>query len=281
MSDSDINASNQAQLAAQQAAKNTNDLNAKQAGLLLASQEVLVKSAQDAVAIPAGLAAAIQRSRNDPEIWNKFTPAEQQQLLIDQVDYEKLAVDLQRTANQVKVASEQSKVELSQMTFNGQKLDTNIALTEQSLRENFDVPAEFTRAEASTIYDPAGDVNNLIPPPVGKISSVYSTTIPANDVAESVFDPGQTYNGPATEESVFDPRQDPGENVFDPGTTYNGPATEESVFDPRQDVGENVFDPGTTYNGPATQESVFDPRQDVGENVFDPGQTYNGPATEE
>jgi hypothetical protein len=281
MSDSDINASNQAQLAAQQAAKNTNDLNAKQAGLLLASQEVLVKSAQDAVAIPAGLAAAIQKSRNDPEIWNKFTPAEQQQLLIDQVDYEKLAVDLQQTANQVKVASEQSKVELSQMTFNGQKLDTNIALTEQSLRENFDVPAEFTRAEASTIYDPAGDVDNLIPPPVGKISSVYSTTIPANDVAESVFDPGTTYNGPATEESVFDPRQDVGENVFDPGTTYNGPATEESVFDPRQDVGESVFDPGETFNGPATEESVFDPRQDVGESVFDPGTTYNGPATEE
>jgi hypothetical protein len=105
-----------------------------------------------------------------------------------------------------------------------------------------------------------GNVNNAS-------ESVFD---PRQDVGENVFDPVQTYNGPATEESVFDPRQDVGENVFDPGQTYNGPATEESVFDPRQDVGENVFDPGTTYGGPATEESVFDPRQDVGENVFDP-----------
>jgi hypothetical protein len=49
----------------------------------------------------------------------------------------------------------------------------------------------------------------------------------------------------SAQESVFDPRQDVGENVFDPGQTYNGPATEESVFDPRQDVGESVFDPAS------------------------------------
>ena len=90
-----------------------------------------------------------------------------------------------------------------------------------------------------------------------------------NETGETYFQgyPGNVNNA---SESVFDPRQDPAESVFDPGTTYGGPATEESVFDPRQDPAESVFDPGTTYGGPATEESVFDPRQDVGENVFDP-----------
>ena len=98
---------------------------------------------------------------------------------------------------------------------------------------------------------------------------------------ENVFDPGATYNGPAAQESVFDPQQDVGENVFDPGQTFN--ANGESVFnpdavDPATAIGENVFDPGQTFN--ANGESVFnpdalDPAQDIGENVFDPGQTFN------
>ena len=111
----------------------------------------------------------------------------------------------------------------------------------------------------------AGNANNAS-------ESVFD---PRQDPGENVFDPGQTYNGPASSESVFDPRQDPTESIFDPGATYNGPATSESVFDPRQDPGENIFDPGATYNGPATSESVFDPRQDATESIFDPGQTFN------
>jgi len=63
-----------------------------------------------------------------------------------------------------------------------------------------------------------------------------------NETGETYFQgyPGNVNNA---SESVFDPRQDVGENVFDPGQTYNGPATEESVFDPRQDPAESVFDP--------------------------------------
>jgi hypothetical protein len=138
-----------------------------------------------------------------------------------------------------------------------------------------------SKPTASAVASTTGTGVAGIEAPAATPATEESVFDPRQDVGENVFDPGQTFNGPATEESVFDPRQDVGENVFDPGQTFNGPATEESVFDPRQDVGENVFDPGATFNGPATEESVFDPRQDVGENVFDPGQTFNGPATEE
>ena len=74
---------------------------------------------------------------------------------------------------------------------------------------------------------------------------------------------------------MFDTRQDPGENVFDPGQTYNGPAASESVFDPGQDVGENVFDPGQTFN--TNGESVFDPADvDTGETMSVAGLTAKG-----
>ena len=122
--------------------------------------------------------------------------------------------------------------------------------------------------------------------PTGSGSNGGTTTVVANPpnppttntVPNTTTDAKTVQYQSAVTESVFDPRQDVGENVFDPGQTYNGPATEESVFDPRQDPAESVFNPGGPYNGPATQESVFDPRQDVGENVFNPNAAVPNPA---
>jgi len=133
-------------------------------------------------------------------------------------------------------------------------------------------------------YNPAKatEFNKLILQGIEYEEALILAEIPLDEIGNYSFDPETSVlsqqEGPPVEESVFDPRQDVGESVFDPGQTYNGPATEESVFDPRQDPGENVFDPGQTYNGPATEESVFDPRQDVGESVFDPAAALPNPS---
>ena len=66
--------------------------------------------------------------------------------------------------------------------------------------------------------------------------------------------------GPTEVSALEDPGAAAAESVFDPGQTFN--ADGESVFnpgavDPAQDIGEQVFDPGETIN--AGEESVFDP----------------------
>jgi len=170
MSNENINASNREQLAAQEAAKNTNDINAKQAGLFVAATKALADGAREFATIPQGLADAIDNARSDPNVWNSFTTEEKAQLLVDREDYLKQAATFKEQSAELDKQLAQSTAELSQMTFNGEKLDTNIALTEQSLRENFGLPADFTIAKASTIDDPAGDANDLIPPPLGPVS---------------------------------------------------------------------------------------------------------------
>jgi len=189
MSDNLINASNKAQLAAQQQAKNTNDLNAQQAGLLLASTKVLAQSSNEFATIPQGLADAIDNAKADPAIWNSFTLEERSQLLIDREDYLKQAVTFREQAVVINKEVAQLEAELTQMTFNGEKLDTNIQLTEDTLRANAGVPADFTISSASTIDDPVSEADPLIPPPLGQVNA-ESEIIDPNDDLELQEPPG-------------------------------------------------------------------------------------------
>jgi hypothetical protein len=115
-------------------------------------------------------------------------------------------------------------------------------------------------ATKDTAVNPASDPSQF---PAYDDEGNLQSGFKINEETGQPYYAGYDGNANNAQESVFDPRQDPGEHVFDPGQTYNGPATGESVFDPRQDAGENVFNPGQTFN--ANGESVFDPAAvDVG-----------------
>jgi len=78
-----------------------------------------------------------------------------------------------------------------------------------------------------------------------------------NDYASSFVGSGYT----VTKITPSVQKQEPTESVFDPGTTYNGPAAQESVFDPRQDPTENIFNPNAALPNPAvtTAAQLNDP----------------------
>lgn len=189
MSNEDINASNKAQLAAQEQAKNTNDLNAKQAGLFLAATKELAKLPTESAKLSQGFADAIDKAKADPTVWNTFTPEERDKLLVDREDFLKQAVTFREQAVTINAQVAQTQAELSQMTFNGEKIDTNIQLTEESLRENAGVPADFTVASASTIDDPASEADPLVPPPLGPVNSNATTTLLTDDQINAIYPP--------------------------------------------------------------------------------------------
>ena len=137
---------------------------------------------------------------------------------------------------------------------NRQLTATQGQLTTQISSLSFSSASATQQATASSTGVPN---TSVVPPPgatAGTTETPQQVTIQPVEQVASVS--GTTVSGPATQESVFDPRQDPAESVFDPGTTYGGPATEESVFDPRQDVGENVFDPAGAVPNAAVTEAA-------------------------
>ena len=209
MSDNLINASNKAQLAAQQQAKDTNSINAKQAGLLLASTKVLAQNSNELATIPQGLADAIDKAKADPAVWNSFTAEEKSQLLIDREDFLKQAVTFREQSVVINEQAVQLEAELTQMTFNGEKLDTNIQLTEETLRENAGVPADFTISSASSIDDPASLEDPLIPPPLGQVNSEF-TELTEEETA-ALFESG---NPVAVDQNFIDANTEPAN--FDP-----------------------------------------------------------------
>jgi len=209
MSDNLINASNKAQLAAQQQAKDTNSLNAQQAGLLLASTKVLAQSSNEFATIPQGLANAIDNAKADPAVWNSFTTEEKAQLLVDREDYLKQAATFREQSVVINKEVAQLEAELTQMTFNGEKLDTNIQLTEDTLRANAGVPADFTISSASTIDDTASEADPLIPPPLGQVNSEFTELTEAETAA--LFESGDPA---AVDQNFIDANAEP-EN-FDP-----------------------------------------------------------------
>lgn len=263
MSDNLINASNKAQLAAQQQAKNTNDLNAQQAGLLLASTKVLAQSSNEFATIPQGLANAIDSAKADPAVWNSFTTEEKAQLLVDREDYLKQAATFREQAVVINKEVAQLEAELTQMTFNGEKLDTNIQLTEDTLRANAGVPADFTISSASTIDDPASEADPLIPPPLGQVNSEFTELTEAE--TEALFASGdpaavdQNFIDANTEPENFDP-QDVDE--FD-GIDTQIAANENALQEPDQLSPDEVDEYLATVNNEEGVEN-FEP-EDVDE----------------
>ena len=85
---------------------------------------------------------------------------------------------------------------------------------------------------------------SVVPPPATTPTTIANTAAAVQTPPASPLPP------------VVSVAQDSGENVFNPGVTYNGPATEESVFDPRQDVGENVFDPAGAVPGASVTDAA-------------------------
>lgn len=248
MSDNLINASNKAQLAAQQQAKNTNDLNAQQAGLLLASTKVLAQSSNEFATIPQGLADAIDNAKADPAIWNSFTPEERFQLLIDREDYLKQAATFREQAVVINKEVAQLEAELTQMTFNGEKLDTNIQLTEDTLRANAGVPADFTISSASTIDDPASEADPLIPPPLGQVNSEFTELTEAE--TEALFASGdpaavdQNFIDANTEPANFDPEDVDEFAGIDEQIAANENDLQEPPLLSPEEVDEEIFNAG-------------------------------------
>ena len=248
MSDNLINASNKAQLAAQQQAKDTNSINAQQAGLLLASTKVLAQNSNELATIPQGLANAIDSAKADPAIWNSFTLEERSQLLIDREDYLKQAVTFREQAVVINEQAVQLEAELTQMTFNGEKLDTNIQLTEETLRANAGVPADFTISSASTIDDPVSEADPLIPPPLGQVNSEFTELTEAE--TEALFASGdpaavdQNFIDANTEPANFDPEDVDEFAGIDEQIAANENDLQEPALLSPEEVDEEIFNAG-------------------------------------
>ena len=231
MSNNFINNTNKAQLAAQQQAKDTNSINAKQAGLLLASTKVLAQNSNELATIPQGLADAIDKAKADPAVWNSFTAEEKSQLLVDREDFLKQAVTFREQSVVINEQAVQLEAELTQMTFNGEKLDTNIQLTEETLRENAGVPADFTISSASSIDDPASLEDPLIPPPLGPVNSEFTELTEAE--TEALFASGDPA---AVDQNFIDANAEP--QNFDPEAVDEFAGVDEQIAANENDLQE-------------------------------------------